>query len=90
MFLKKTSNEAFQAVWIEIFFVNHKSIVCGIIYRQHNSPDYLLTHLDKTTEKMVFADKDVYIMGDFNIDLLKCETSQQWTNRRVFIEPLLR
>ena len=25
---------------------------------------------------MVSDDKDVYIMGDFNIDLLKCETSQ--------------
>ena len=37
--LEKTSNEAFQALWIEIFFVNHENIVCGIIYRQHNSPD---------------------------------------------------
>ena len=25
---------------------------------------------------MVSDDKTVYIMGDFNIDLLKCETSQ--------------
>ena len=25
---------------------------------------------------MVSDDKDVYIMGDFNIDLLKCESSQ--------------
>ena len=73
---EKTSNEAFKAPWTEIFFVNHKNIVCGIIYRLHNSPDYFLTHLDKTTEKMVSDGKDVYIMGDFNIDLLKCETSQ--------------
>ena len=47
----------------------------GEIY-QHNSPDYLLTYLDKTMEKMVSDDKDVYIMGDFNIHLLKCESSQ--------------
>ena len=38
--LEKTSNEAFQALWFEISFFNHNSIVCGIIYRQHNSPDY--------------------------------------------------
>ena len=74
--LEKTSNEAFRVLWVEIYFVNHKNIVCGIIYDQHNSPDYFLTYLDKTIEILVSDDKDVYIMGDFNIDLLKCESSQ--------------
>ena len=74
--LEKTSHEAFQALWVEISFVNHKNIVCGIIYRQHNSPDYFLTYLDKTIEKMVSDERDVYILGDFNIDLLKYESSQ--------------
>ena len=74
--LEKTSNEAFRVLWVEISFVNHKNIVCGIIYDQHNWPDYFLTYLDKTIEILVSDDKDVYIMGDFNIDLLKCESSQ--------------
>ena len=74
--LEKISNEAFQALWVEISFVDHKNIISGIIYRQHNSPDDFLTYLDRKIEKMVSDDKDVYIMGDFNIDLLKCETSQ--------------
>ena len=74
--LEKISNEAFQALWVEISFVDHKNIICGIIYRQHNSPDDFLTYLDRTIEKMVSDDKDIYIMGDFNIDLLKCEASQ--------------
>ena len=74
--LEKTSNEAFRVLWVEISFVNHKNIVCGIIYDQHNSPDYFLTYLDKTIEILVSDDKDVYIMGNFNIDLLKCESSQ--------------
>ena len=74
--LEKTSNEAFRVLWVEIYFVNHKNIVCGIIYDQHNSPDYFLTYLDKTIEILVSDDKDVYIMGDFNIDLLKCESSR--------------
>ena len=74
--LEKTSNEALRVLWVEISFVNHKNIVCGIIYDQHNSPDYFLTYLDKTIEILVSDDKDVYIMGDFNIDLLKCESSQ--------------
>ena len=74
--LEKTSNGAFRVLWVEISFVNHKNIVCGIIYGQHNSPDYFLTYLDKTIEILVSDDKEVYIMGDFNIDLLKCESSQ--------------
>ena len=76
MFLKKNSNEAFERLWLEISFVNHENIVCAIIYHEHNSSDYFLTYLDKTIEKMMSDDKDVYIMGDFNIDLLKCESSQ--------------
>ena len=67
--LEKTSNEAFQALWVEMSFVDHKNIVCGIISRQHNSPNDFLTYFDRTIEKMVSHDRDVYIIGDFNIDL---------------------
>ena len=76
MVLEKTANEAFQAIWIEISFVNHKNIVCGIIYRQHNSPEYFQSYFEELIEKMVSDDKNVYIIGDFNIDLLKYETSK--------------
>jgi len=29
--LEKTSNEAFQALWIEISFVKNKNVICGIL-----------------------------------------------------------
>ena len=74
--LEKISNEAFQALWIEISFANNKNIVCGIIYRQHNSPDQFMSYFEETIEKLTSLNKNVFIMGDFNIDLLKCETSQ--------------
>ena len=35
----KEVNKAFQASWIEIYFVKKKNVICGIIYRQHNSPE---------------------------------------------------
>ena len=59
--IQKTSNEAFQAIWIEISFVNHKNIVCGIIYRQHNSTEYFQSYFEEVIEKMVSDDKTVYI-----------------------------
>lgn len=37
--LEKISNEAFQALWAEITFENKKNVICGILYRQHNSPE---------------------------------------------------
>ena len=50
--LEKTSNEAFQALWVEISFDKNKNIICGIIYRQHNSIhlisfNYILTRVSK-------------------------------------------
>jgi len=45
---EKTSNEAFQALWVENSCVDHKNIVCGTICCQHNSPDDFLTYIDRT------------------------------------------
>jgi exonuclease III len=72
--LERVSNEAFQAVWIEILFERRKNIICGIIYRQHNSPDRFKLYFEEILEKFVSFGKPIIIMGDFNIDLMKCET----------------
>ena len=73
--LEKTTNEAFQALWIEISFVSTKNVICGILDRQHYSPERFQQYFDETIEKFVSSGKHVVIMGDFNIDLLKCRTS---------------
>ena len=31
--LEKTSNEAFQALWVEISFVKKKNVICGVMYK---------------------------------------------------------
>ena len=72
--LEKTSNEAFQALWIELKFLQGKNVICGVIYRQHNSPEQFQTYFDMTLERLSSTNKPIYIMGDFNIDLLKSET----------------
>ena len=48
----------------------------SLFKHKHNSPDYFLTYPDKTIEILVSDGKNVYILVDFNIDLLKCESSQ--------------
>ena len=37
--IEKTSNEAFQALWIEMPFAKKKNVICGVTYRQRYSPD---------------------------------------------------
>jgi len=68
------SNPAFQALWIEILVPNKKNVICGVLYRQHNSPESFLSYFNETVERFNACDKTVYIAGDFNIDLLKSES----------------
>ena len=72
--LERTSNQSLQALWIEIHFENKKNIICGIIYRQHNSPETFLSYFENALEKYSIKKKPVFILGDFNIHLLKSET----------------
>ena len=73
--IEKSSNEAFQALWIEISFVQKKNIIVGVIYRQHNSPHKFKEYFDEVIEKFTATGKSLCIMGDFNLDLLKIESS---------------
>ena len=76
--LQKTSNEAFQALWIELSFASKKDIICGIIYRplQHNSPERFLEYFEQTVKKFISSGKIVCVMGDFYLCLLKSEVSE--------------
>ena len=68
--LERTSNEAFQALWVEIHFTNAANIVCGVIYRQHNSPETFLKYFEETIENLSFSGKPIYITSDTNLNLL--------------------
>ena len=55
--IEKTSEEAFQALWIEIQFLLKGNMICGIIYRQHNSPQRFQEYFDLTLEKLISSNK---------------------------------
>ena len=58
---KKKSNQAFQALWIEIQSSQKSNIICGIIYRQHNSPKRFQEYFDETLEKLIASNKSVIL-----------------------------
>ncbi len=59
---------------MEILFEKTKNIICEIIYRQHISPDRFKLYFEEILDKFVSLGKPIIIMGDFNMDLMKCET----------------
>ena len=63
--LDKMSNEAFQALWIEISLGKKKNVICVIFYRQHNSPGRFQQYFDESIEKYMALDKEICILGDF-------------------------
>ena len=76
--VEKRSNKAFQALWVEIDFPDKSNIICGVIYRQHNSPESFQTYFEDSLDRFsaLRSNKSIYIMGDFNINLLNAQTCQ--------------
>lgn len=72
--LEKISTQSYQVLWIEIQSLKHANIICGVIYRQLNSPERFLNYFKETIEKMSSFGKPIYLMGDFSINLLRFET----------------
>ena len=72
--LENTSNASFQALWCEIEMDKQKNVICGVVYRQHKNPESFLEYLANTLENLSLQNKNIVLVGDFNIDLLKIES----------------
>ena len=57
--LERISSEAYQALWVELMFENKKNIVCGVLYRQHNSPDEFLKYVETKLETFSMNNKTI-------------------------------
>ena len=58
--IEKTSNESFQALWVDIDIQTSgrkTNVICGVIYRQHNSPEKFQNYFDETVEGLVHPTK---------------------------------
>ena len=68
----------FESFFIEIKFLKKKNLIVGCIYRHPTSKisiqDFNQDYIDPLLQKISSENKLCAIMGDFNIDLLKCDT----------------
>ena len=71
-------DNCFEALWVEIDNEKSKNIICGCFYRHPNTDiDDFTKYISKCLTKITKENKECYILGDFNIDLLKYETSNK-------------
>ena len=76
--IEKCSNEAFQARSVELHLPKHANIICGVV---DNSPELFQQYFDRTVEKLRARGKQIFLMGDFNINLLRfhdCKYAQNF------------
>ena len=71
------TNDHFEAVWIEIINKNCKNIIVASIYRHPHDISEIynnfLEYLDITLSKLINENKEIYLCGDFNSDILKID-----------------
>ena len=82
--IESTSNGAFQALWIELQFAKQSNIICGVIYKQHNSAERFVDYFDKAVDRYSATGKPICLLGDVNINILRAQTcnyAQQFLDR---------
>ena len=71
----KIQNVNFESTWVEIKNKNSKNIICGCVYRHpRNDMDDFLLYMENVLKQCQEENKELYICGDFNIDLLKIDS----------------
>ena len=67
-----------ESVFIEIIQKDSKNIVVGCIYRHPcmQQSEFIDEYLKPLSEKLISENKEVILLGDFNIDLLKCDSNK--------------
>ena len=73
----KITDDHFESTWIEIKNKNYKNIIVGSIYRHpHDSLEIynrFLDYIEGILNKINKENKEIYLCGDFNSDILKID-----------------
>ena len=67
-----------ESVFIEIIQNDSKNMAVGCIYRHScmQLSEFNDEYLKLLSEKLISENKEVILLGDFNIDLLKCDSNK--------------
>ena len=65
---------------LNYIFPENANIICGVLYKQHNSPERFQEYFDSTMEKLSATGKQIILMEDFNVKLLHYHTNTHAQN----------
>ena len=69
-----TTDDEFETIWVEIVNTKAKNILCCCAYTHPSfSPVRLKENLESTLSQLTSENKSIFIIGDFDINLLNCE-----------------
>ena len=70
-----TTDDEFETIWVEILNTIAKNILCCCAYIHPSfSPVRFREHLESTLSQLTSENKSIFIMDDFNINLLNSES----------------
>lgn len=75
---KDLEDEHFESMWFEIFPKNSRSFLVGHFYRNPLSTIAWNEMFDDQIEKVIQEEKELFILGDINRDLLNPQIKRQW------------
>ena len=83
-----TKAKEFESSFIEIQNKNRKNTIVGCIYKHPNMSisEFMSDFLEPLLTKMSFEKKEVILIGDYNINLLNCDSDK---NTCDFLELML-
>ena len=70
--------ENIECIWLDIFPKNSKSFLIGSMCRHPNETVQWNEIFDNQFDKILACEKKIYLMGDFNRDLLQANTKKTW------------
>ena len=73
-----------ECVWLEVSPKNSKSFLVGILYRHPNEGVQWNEHFEDLMENILANQKEIYLLGDFNRDLINENTKTAWLE---YMEP---
>ena len=83
-------DDSIECLWLEIKEPNRRSHLIGIVYR---NPDEVLSdwynRFIQMSDNIGFSDKNVHLMGDFNIDLLRKDSAWECTLELVGLKQVI-
>ena len=67
-----------ESVFIEIFQKNSKNLAVGSLCRHPcmQNSEFNDEYLKPLSEKLISENKEIILLGDFNIDFLKCDSNK--------------